>query len=160
MDDTQGQKIEVVGVYKVPWMEAELMEALRQFYCPGNAYVELGSPVAAYIERCVPLVLFEIAVGDVDSRFRVGDFAQEMPGKPKTAAQVAFDEALLSSDGLALIARRQGCADAISAGRIAFYFHYYDPELPMRWTFGEFSCPAVQLVPPSLWKMVPYRPVG
>jgi hypothetical protein len=98
-------------------------------------------------------------VGDVDSRFSVSDFAQEMVGKPKSAGQVAYDEALLSSDGLGLIARRQGCADAITAGRIAFYFHYYNPGMPMLWTYGEFSCPPVQLVPASLWKLVPYTPV-
>jgi hypothetical protein len=112
MRDIKGEKIEVLGVYRVPWMEAELTEALRRFYSPGNAYAELDSPAAAFIERCVPLALFGIAVTDVDSRFRVSDFAQAMIGKPKSAAQVAYDEALLSSDGIQLIARGQGFADA------------------------------------------------
>src|SRR5260370_13216299 len=106
MDDSEGQKIEVLGVYQVPLMDVELTEALRRFYSPGNAFVELESPVAAYMKRCVPLALFEIAVGDVDSRFRVSDFAQEMVGKPKSAAQVAYDEALLSSDRLRLRPQR------------------------------------------------------
>jgi hypothetical protein len=86
-------------------------------------------------------------VSDIDSHFSVSDFAQEIVGKPKSAGQVAYDEALLSSDGLGLIGRRQGCADAITAGRIAFY--YYNPEMPMLWTYGEFSCPPVHFVPAS-----------
>jgi hypothetical protein len=34
MDDIEEQKIEVLGVYRVPWMEAELIEALRDSIHP------------------------------------------------------------------------------------------------------------------------------
>ena len=73
---------------------------------------------------CVPLALFDIAFRDVDSRLKVADCAQGMPGKPPEAAQVAYDEALLSPDGLGVVERKPGCADAIQDGRIAFDFHY------------------------------------
>jgi hypothetical protein len=159
MEKIEEQTIDVLGVYRVPLMDAELRDALRQFYSPGNAFVALERTVTAYIARCVPLALFDLIIRGVDARFRVGDFMQEMPGKPASAAQVAYDEALLASDGLGLIARRQGCVDTIRAGRIAFYLHYYDPERPMRWTYGEFLCPPVQVVPDALWKLVPYTPV-
>lgn len=51
-----------------------------------------------------------------------------MPGVRKKAWQVAYDEALLSADGTTVVARREGCAKGIREGRIAFYFHHYDPE--------------------------------
>jgi len=59
-------------------------------------------------------------------------------------------------DGTAVLARRLFCADGLRNGRIAFYFHFYDPSEPMRWTYGEFSCSAVSEMPTRLSVLMPY----
>ena len=73
--------------------------------------------------------------------------------------QVAYDEAFLSPDGLSLVRRDIGCADAVSGGRICFYFHLYDPGRPMLWTYGEFTCPTPVPLPEHLAALVPYEPI-
>ena len=70
-------------------------------------------------------MLFDITLNDLDGRFRIGDFTQEMPGALEKAWQCAYDEALLSTDGTEVIARRSTCARGLRRGRVAFYFHYW-----------------------------------
>ena len=83
-----------------------------------------------------------------------------MPGAPKKAWQVAYDATLLSPDGTQVVARKGKCLHGLHAGRIAFYFHYYDPSKPMLWTYGQFAGVPVQPVPQHLSNLVPYFPVG
>ena len=126
-----------------------------------RALQETQSLQATKLERVATLdfVLFEITVDNLDERFGIGDFTQEMPEAPMKAWQRAYDEALLSADGTQVIARKSTCTHGVQSGRIAFYFHYYDPLKTMQWTYGQFSGPAVQLVPERLWNLVPYSPV-
>jgi hypothetical protein len=151
--------INVVGMFRVPLDEGELREQLRKYYFSGNAVRDTSSAVHTFVDTCIPLVLFEITVDDLDERFRIGDFTQEMPGAPAKAWQCAYDEALLTADGSQVIARKSTCTRGLQSGRIAFYFHYYDPSQTMKWTYGEFSGPAVQVIPERLWNLVPYSPV-
>lgn len=151
--------INVVGIFRVPLDESELREQLRKYYFSGNAVRDTNSAVYTFVDTCIPLVLFEITVDNLDERFRIGDFTQEMPGAPAKAWQCAYDEALLTADGSQVIARKSTCTRGLQSGRIAFYFHYYDPLQTMKWTYGEFSGPAVQLIPERLWNLVPYSPV-
>src|SRR5258705_4326417 len=151
--------INVVGIFRVPSDENELREQLRKYYFFGNAVRDISRSVYTFVDTCVPLVLFEIAVDNLDERFRIGDFTQEMPGAPAKAWQCAYDEALLTADGSQVIARTSTCTLGLQSCRIAFYFHYYDPLRTMKWTYGEFSGPAVQVVPERLWNLVPYSPV-
>lgn len=151
--------INVVGIFRVPIDESELREQLRRFYFFGNAVRDTNRAVHTFVETCIPLVLVEVTVENLDERFRIGDFTQEMPGAPTNAWQRAYDEALLSADGSQVIARKSTCTRGLQSGRIAFYFHYYDPLKTMQWTYGEFSGPAVQVVPERLWNLVPYSPV-
>jgi len=137
-------------------MEEELRIQLRQLYFPTYAYVDVSSAVLAYMERCIPLVLFDVIISDVDDQFSVDHFAQEMEGFD--SPQAAYDEAILSTDGR-LLKRKQGCANHLRNGRVAFYLHYYDPDKPVRWTYGLFRCPSPQLIPALLWKLMPYTPV-
>jgi hypothetical protein len=151
--------ISVVSIYRIPSHENELREQLRKYYFFGNAARDTSHAVYTFIEGCVPLVLFEIILDNLDERFRMGDFTQEMPEAPRKAWQCAYDEALLSADGTQIIARSGSCTRGLQSGRIAFYFHYYDPLRPMLWSYGQFSGSPLQLVPERLWKLLPYTPV-
>ena len=114
---------------------------------------------AAYRARLLPLVLVEVVVSGADERFDVGDFTQEMEQADEEVWQVAYDEAFLSPDGQSLVRRDIGCADAVSGGRICFYFHFYDPLRPMHWTYGEFACPPLVPISSGLAKLVPYSSI-
>ncbi len=115
--------------------------------------------VYQFIESCVPLAIFEVTLANLDTRFQMSEFTQPMPGTPPKNWQVAYDEALLSKNGMQVLARNSGCTNGLLAGRVAFYFHYYDPSKPMMWTYGDFSSPGVQIVPKRLWDLVPYNTI-
>ena len=151
--------IHVEGIFRVPIRDSELREQLRRYYFFGNAARDTDRGVYAFVETCIPLVLFDITLTDLDGRFRIGDFTQEMPGAPEKAWQCAYDEALLSTDGTEVVARRSTCTRGLQRGRVAFYFHYYDPLKAMRWTYGQFSGREVEVVPKRLWDLMPYHPV-
>jgi hypothetical protein len=103
------------------------------------------------------VVLIEAVVTDTDERFNVADFTQPNPDYPHGAAQVPWDEGLLSSDGEVLVARKIDCVKRHGPLRFAFYLHYWNPELPLRWTYGEVSCPIPQPMPVRLELLTPYR---
>ena len=147
--------IQPIAVYAVPVDAAPIRKELDVFYESEGLLAE----TAAYRARLIPLALIEVVVSGADERFDVGDFTQEMEFADEEIWQVAYDEAFLSPDGQALVRRDIGCADAVSGGRICFYFHLYDPGRPMLWTYGEFQCPAPVPVPEHLAALVPYEPI-
>lgn len=153
----QGPTVEVHGVYRVRLKEGELMASLRQFHS-SQRHTRTDPATVAFMDRCIPLALFDITLDNLDSRFQVGDFKQSMSSK-ENVDQVAYDEAVLSDDATTLLGRGQRRARGLTRGRIAFYFHYYDPSIPMDWTYGKFACPAVKAVPEDLVALVPYHEV-
>ncbi len=154
-----GPSLTVIGLYRVPLEDAELRNQLRKYYFVGNARNDLSSEVNRFIERCVPLVLVELELSQLDDRFRVDDFTQEMPATPRRDWQAAYAEAILSPDGTRVLARKAGCTHELHNGRIAFYFHYYDPSKPMYWSYGSFVPESVETVPRRIWSLLPYSPV-
>jgi hypothetical protein len=158
MQDRQ-PAMKTLGVYRVPRIDNELREQLGQYYFFGNAMRDRGAGVQRFLGSCIPLVLFELLLTDLDERFSIGDFTQEIPGTPPEAWQAAYDEAVLSADGSQVFTRNPLCTRGLRAGRIGFYFHFYDPLKPMRWTYGEFLNPPVEMIPERLWKLMPYSPV-
>ena len=103
------------------------------------------------------VVLIEVAASQTDERFSLADFTQSNPDYPHGAAQVPWDEGLLSGDGEALIAREMNCVKGHGPLRFAFYLHYWKPDLPLSWTYGEVPCPAPQRMPVRLSVLMPYR---
>lgn len=147
--------IQPIAVYEVPCNAAKLRGDIDAFYESEN----LMNMTESYRARLIPLALIEVVVSGADERFDVGDFTQEMELADEETWQVAYEEAFLSPDGKSLVRRDIGCADAVSGGRICFYFHFYDPLRPMLWTYGEFACPAPTPLPDHLAKLVPYPPI-
>lgn len=103
------------------------------------------------------VVLIEAVVSGIDDRFSLSDFTQPNPAHSH-GAQVPWDEGLLSNDGELLLARKLNCVKGHGPFRFAFYMHYWNPELPLRWTHGEVFCAAPQPMPARLEVLMPYRP--
>lgn len=80
----QGEpRLEVLGVYRMTHMDAALRSQPRIFYSSGNAVWERSNEVYKYIDRCVPLVLFELLLDDLDDSFSMKDFTQAAPKLPR-----------------------------------------------------------------------------
>jgi len=140
-------KITVLGVYK-PQIASAVYRGQWQV---------TGSDAAtdAHFEK---LVLIEATVSNAEERFQMKDLGQtvDIPGFSRQF-QCAYDEALLSSDGGTLIARRMKCVYGTGQLRFAFYLHFYDPHLPPETPYGQVYCPAIQPVSDRLRILVPYR---
>jgi hypothetical protein len=103
------------------------------------------------------VVLIEAVVSVADEPFSLSDFTQPNPHYPGGDPQVPWDEGLLSPNGEILLARTINCVKGDGPLRFAFYMHYWDPQLPLRWTHGELFCPAPQPTPVRLEILMPYR---
>ena len=104
------------------------------------------------------VVLIEAVASDFDERFNLSHFTQPNPAYPHGTAQAPWDEGLLSNDGEVLSARKINCVRGHGPLRFAFYMHYWNPQLPLRWTYGEVFCPTPQPMPVRLEILMPYRP--
>ena len=147
--------IRVIAVYEVPCDSEEAHLEIDDYY----RSVGLFQESAAYRARLIPLVLIEAEISGADARFDSGNFTQEMELAPQETWQVAYDEAVLTADGQSVAARGVGCADGITQARICFYFHFYDPERPMRWTYGEFQCVPPVPIDDRVAELVPYTEI-
>ena len=104
------------------------------------------------------LVLIEGLVEHIDARFKMNELGQlytrdDYPNN----FQCAYDEALLSLDGKAVIERSMHCVRGSGPLRFAFYLHFYHANRPLRWSYGEVQCPTVEPAPRRLKSLVPYR---
>jgi hypothetical protein len=104
------------------------------------------------------VVLIEAVLSEAEEQFSLFDFTQPNPAYPHGVAQAPWDEGLLSSDGEVLLARKINCVKGHGPLRFVFYMHYWNPELPLCWTYGEVFCPAPQPMPVRLEVLMPYRP--
>lgn len=151
--------ITVVGFYRLSMLDEELRAQLWRYYFGGNAVRDRSTRVQDFVRNCIPLVLLELLLDGLDERFSLADFTQEMPEAPRKHWQAAYNEVILATSGSEVLTRGLGSASGWRGGRLAFYFHFYDPEQPMRWTDGEFRSPAVSNMPRRLWELMPYLPV-
>ena len=148
--------VSVHGIYRVSYNEATLRTRLLNYYCTS---IDADPKVIDFVGRVIPLVMMDVSISGANEQFDIAEFTQEMPGALKRAWQVPYDEALLSPDGTAVLSRRQGCTKGIREGRIAFYFHYYDPDQLMYWTYGVFSCPPPEPANVRVLSLLPYQPI-
>ena len=104
------------------------------------------------------LVLIEAVIDQIDDRFKMIELGQPYTrGDYKDHFQCAFDEALLSSDGKAVIERSMNCVKGPGLLRFAFYLHFYDSSRPLHWSYGQVQCPSIEPTPTRLNRLVPYR---
>lgn len=158
--------IEVLGVYRLPVTEELFREQFdilhgEQFE---GLFGRMSKKKRAEAERQVreqlnSVVLIEAVVHERDDRFDVGEFTQPRDGVPKENWQAAYDEAFLSADGESLAVERGEPPPTPGDLRVAFYLHYWQPDKPLRSTYGDIACPPVEDMPGRLVRLVPYEPV-
>ena len=140
-------RIAVLGVYKPDILASVYQQQLR---VTGSE-----EQTKAHFKD---LVLIEAVVEEIDGLFKMAELGQPYnSGDYKDHFQCAYDEALLSSDGRAVIERDMNCVKGAGLLRFAFYLHFYDPNRPLRWSYGEVQCPPIEPVPRRLKYLVPYR---
>jgi hypothetical protein len=138
-------RLKILGVFR-PTITEELFAEQNEMY----------GDVAATQEHFAGLVLIEAVIDGIDERIdAMIDLTQETP---KGGQQAAYSEALLSPDGETVLKRQIGCVKGKPPLRCAFYMHYFDPNQPLRWPYGEVACPPLQPAPTRLHKLMPYWP--
>jgi hypothetical protein len=139
--------ITILGVYKpkIPWRVHRKQWKVTSSDERTNAHFK-------------NLVLIEAVAEQIDDRFKMGEMGQPYTlGDYPDHFQCGYDEALLSSDGESVIERSMGCVKGEGPLRFAFYLHFYDPNRPLHWSYGQAQCPPIEAVPRRLKKLVPYR---
>ena len=108
-----------------------------------------------------PVHLIELWVRGAQGIFRFGDITQETSGRPQDNWQVPYAEQILNPSGDAVAASEFHTEDhpELWQGdmRMVFFFHYLDPQRPIRTPFGEVRVPAPSAFPPRL-SMIRYEP--
>jgi hypothetical protein len=147
-------QIDILGVYRLPVTEELFREQYEILY---------GEPDLRAEQQCrqqlTSVVLIELLVKERDEGFYVGQFTQPQEGVPEANWQVPWAEVYLTPDGEALAVPRWGEPPQTRDLRIAFFFHYWQPEIALSCSYGDFQCPAVQEMPERLRRLVPYEPV-
>ena len=128
--ETQMHKVDIVGVYPVRGPE--------------------------------PCHLIELVIHDSEGEINIADFTQEVAGEPRDNWQVPYMENILNSDGTAILADDVTISQKPELWRgdvrLVFFFHYLDPQQPLKTPFGEMPVPQPTSRPDRL-KIVQYEPV-
>lgn len=145
--------IEVVGAYRVEVTDALVATAMELKYEGAQLSERDRLEAERHMnEELKGAVLLELIVRDRDASFDVGDFGQA------TSDQAPYDEVFLSEDGTSVISSGYD-VPSVEPLRIAFFLHYYDPDVALKSTYGTIEAPATQPMPQRLANLVPYEPV-
>jgi hypothetical protein len=134
-------KIEILGVYK-PFLTTDIREWAEEEKGP---------------DYCDQLVLIEALAHSANGLVEMYIGQQPPWSDDKNSFLVPYDEALLTADGEAVIAREMDCVEGTGTLRFAFYLESYDPKKPLSGKYGDIDCPAVQAVPARLIMLMPFN---
>ena len=151
-------RLEIVGVHPVRARE-DLVREQATILC-GDALegTELAEALARAREQIESAVLVEVLVSNPDRRFRVDDFVQKDEAKPESSWQAPYAEAYLTEDGLTLLSRWELPSSLPKRFRVAFFLHYWKPNVALQTTYGQLACPEPTSMPNRLSALVPYEP--
>jgi hypothetical protein len=139
--------LQILGVYFLDVTERVFLEQLPMYGNEDQCRDHFSS-----------VVLIEAIIHSEGELFSLGDFTQPNAAYRRVSPQAPWDEGMLSADGETLISRRINCVKGNGPLRFAFYMHYWDASLPLRWTYGEVACPPPADMPVRLELLMPYRP--
>ena len=146
----------VLGVYKLP-VSGELVRK--------QCELTYGSPLSGEAvlrpketrKLLDSVVLIELIVSGRNERFNADDFTQPFPDGPRRNWSAAYYETYLTPDGESTIETRWPHAPPGDL-RVVFYLHNWDPERPLRTSYGDVRCPPVQPLPERLQRLSPFKP--
>lgn len=152
--------VEILGVHPLQ-VTAELIEEAFETKYGGLdlTAAERDEAEAAVREDLASVVLIEAWVRGAEKRFDPGRIGQAQAGAIGRLGQIAYDEAVLSDDGAALLGRDVDEHRGRDL-RLAFFLHYYRPDDPILTPFGPVSAPALTPMPDRLASLIRYEPVG
>jgi len=113
-------KLEVIGIYK-PYISEETYREQWQ----------VSGPDEETREHFDKLVLIEALAENIDGELDLGSTGQLIHFGDTESFQCAYDEGLLSSDGVTLIQRDMGCVNG--TGQLRFAFIYTSTIPSSRW---------------------------
>jgi hypothetical protein len=151
--------VEVIGVYRLEVAEELFREQLSILYPDPLATGEQRAAEDQIRHQLASVVLIEARVHNRDERFDVSHFTQAKPPLARDQWQAAWAEAYLSRDGVSLAADRWTSAPPPGDLRVAFFLHYWEPDSPLRTSYGEVLCPPPCPMPARLKRLVPFEPV-
>jgi hypothetical protein len=149
--------VEVLGVYRLTVsgeLFREQLEILFPDPLPDDERVAAEQEVR---EQLGSTVLIEAIVRNRTGVFNVADFTQPEDEVPRAEWQAAYLETYLSADGESRI----DGPPTQEAGnlRLVFFLHFWDPNKPLRSSYGDVQCPAPEPMPERLARLVQYEPV-
>lgn len=146
-------RIQILGVYKLELTDELFEEAFETKY----GGIPLSESEQAQVKRLIfeelsSVVLLDILVSNPDEQFDLSDFGQ--PGSD----QAPYDEAYLSLDGRSIISHFEPPKG--DSFRVAFFLHFFDPNKPLKTSYGDVVIPTIQPMPEHLRELMPYTPVA
>lgn len=101
--------------------------------------------------------LIELIIQESADKLDMGHFMQEMPGKPKSYWQVAYDEQYLNLDGnTVIVSTWDKPLGGPPVTRVAFFLHFVNFSLPMLTPFGPVGLPQPTPIPDRLAALITY----
>ena len=151
-------KVDVIGVYRVESTDELVKAALALQYELEPDDPEAAQATKQILRTIESTVLVELVIDDSGELTELPHIRQQQGSAPSDTDQVLYLERYLSRDGNRVLSmwelkRDEGCI------RVAFFIHFFRPEVPLSWEFGDILCPASSKMPDRLMKLCPYEPV-
>ena len=81
----------------------------------------------------------------------------KLSNSPQNTWQVAWNEKFLTADGETVIGEYPCKSPDLQQFRVVFSIHFWNPDLPLRSSYGELALPPIQPLPERLWRLTPYE---
>ena len=146
-------KLEIIGVYRIPFTEELYKKAYEVKYSGYSIpFWRKGKIKKTLKEELSSIALIEIIVKKPDNKFNMGDFGQP------NSDQAPYDEAFLNPEGTQIISRGFDVPNSDEI-RILFFLHFFDPEQPLKTSYGQLTCPKIKEIPDRLKQIIDYEPI-
>lgn len=149
--------ITVLGVYALPFDDVMIREQADILYgakLKGAARQEAERRCRKQLSSTV---LVELLLVDRSDKFFLGDFTQPQDSYHRDSSQAPWAEAYLSVDGEHRLQMVWPDPPTEKNFRVAFFIHFWNPDVPLLSSYGELQCPRVEPMPERLRRLVPYQ---
>ncbi|MFP4474720.1 MAG: hypothetical protein ACLFOY_04120 [Desulfatibacillaceae bacterium] len=152
-----GPTVEVLGVYKLPITDELVDKAVAKYSATDTTPSARDVMVELVTDELAATVLFEIRVLNVDRPPEMDNFCQPDYEVDPENFQVAYSPVFLSPDGETVLATDPAQLGRADEYRVAFYLHFFQPDMPLDTGFGKVLFPRTKDMPDRLKKLAPYK---